>query len=52
MTTLRYLLSGLMLIGTAALVHAADVAGAKDHPLVSRYAGSEILKYEELIGEN
>lgn len=26
--------------------HAADQPGAKDHPLVSRYAGSEILKYE------
>ena len=25
---------------------AADVAGSKDHPVVSRYAGSEILKYE------
>jgi OmpA-OmpF porin, OOP family len=25
---------------------AADVAGSKDHPVVSGYAGSEILKYE------
>ena len=46
MTSLRYLLSGLMLIVTVASVHAADVAGAKDHPLVSRYTGSEILKYQ------
>lgn len=46
MMTLRNLLSGLMLIVTAASVHAADVAGAKDHPLVTRYAGSEILKYQ------
>ena len=46
MTTLRYLLSSLMLLVTAVSVHAADVAGAKDHPLVSHYAGSEILKYQ------
>lgn len=26
--------------------YASDVAGSKDHPVVSRYAGSEILKYE------
>ena len=26
--------------------YAADVAGSKDHPVVSRYAGSDILKYE------
>ena len=25
---------------------AADVAGSKDHPVISRYAGSEIQKYE------
>lgn len=29
------------------MAHASDVAGSKDHPVVSRYAGSEILKYEE-----
>lgn len=46
MTTLRYLLSSLMLIVTAVSVHAADVAGAKDHPQVTRYAGLEILEYE------
>jgi len=28
------------------VAHASDVAGSKDHPVVSRYAGSEILKYE------
>lgn len=26
---------------------AADIAGSKDHPMVSRYAGSEIIKYEQ-----
>ncbi len=38
------LLAGLLFTWT---VHAADVAGSKDHPVVSRYAGSEILKYDE-----
>lgn len=36
-------LAGLMFALSA---RAADVAGSKDHPIVSRYAGSEILKYE------
>jgi outer membrane protein OmpA-like peptidoglycan-associated protein len=30
----------------SAAIHAGDVPGAKDHPIVSRYTGSEILKYE------
>lgn len=37
------LLAGLTLWSSG---DAADVAGSKDHPIVSRYAGSEILKYE------
>ncbi|HEY0685377.1 MAG TPA: DUF4892 domain-containing protein [Steroidobacter sp.] len=37
------LLAGVMLTLGA---HASDVPGSKDHPIVSRYAGSEILKYE------
>jgi OmpA-OmpF porin, OOP family len=46
MATLRNLFTGMLLFAAAFAVHAADVAGAMDHPLVSRYAGSEILKYE------
>jgi outer membrane protein OmpA-like peptidoglycan-associated protein len=37
------------LVASLALFHgaqAADVAGSKDHPIVSRYAGSEILKFD------
>jgi OOP family OmpA-OmpF porin len=46
MTTVRIVAA---LIASAVLwhsAHAADIAGSKDHPVVSRYAGSEILKYE------
>lgn len=46
MRTLRIALSVSALAILASASHAADVAGAKDHPVVSRYAGSEILKYE------
>ncbi|MBM0106010.1 DUF4892 domain-containing protein [Steroidobacter sp. S1-65] len=44
----RTLLRGSLLVGLllASSAYAADVAGSKDHPIVSRYSGSEILKYE------
>jgi OOP family OmpA-OmpF porin len=41
-------LCALLLAGSAAFssaAHAADVAGGKDHPLVGRYEGSEIVGY-------
>ncbi|GFE80543.1 membrane protein [Steroidobacter agaridevorans] len=46
MRTLRILLaaSGAVMFFVAA--RAADVPGSKDHPVISRYSGSEILKYE------
>lgn len=36
--------SVLMSLSGSAL---ADIAGSKDHPMVSRYDGSEIIKYEQ-----
>lgn len=36
----------LSMVALGSVAHAADVSGSKDHPVVSRYAGSEILKYE------
>ena len=41
--TIALLLSGIV-GGTTAF--AADVAGSKDHPLISRYEGSDIFKYK------
>lgn len=35
------------LLTAVAAAHAADLPGAKDHPMVSRYQGSEIVKYEQ-----
>lgn len=35
-----------LLSGWSLLSFAADLPGSKDHPMVSRYEGSEILKYE------
>lgn len=40
-------LLGVLALAVALDAVAADVAGSKDHPLVSRYAGSEIIKYEQ-----
>ena len=37
------LLFALLLVGVA---HGADVAGAKDHPALKRFAGSEIVAYD------
>ena len=33
-------------LATSGISHAADKAGSKDHPLVGRYEGSEIIIYE------
>src|SRR3954468_14049346 len=33
-------------LATTSVVHAADIAGSKDHPLVGRYTGSEIAFYK------
>lgn len=43
-TRARLFLIGLCVLGTVA--HARDIAGGKDHPIVSRYAGSEIVMYQ------
>lgn len=37
----------LVLLTLAATAHTADIAGSKDHPMISRYEGSEIIKYEQ-----
>lgn len=46
MKHLNFGLSMLAGVMFALSAQAADVAGSKDHPIVSRYSGSEILKYE------
>ncbi len=46
-TTLLALL-GAMLLSTALPGHAEDVAGAKDHPLLTRFKGAEIRAYQQL----
>jgi len=40
-------LLGLLALAAAFNAPAADVAGSRDHPMISRYAGSEIVKYEQ-----
>jgi len=40
-------LLGLLALAGAFGAPAADVAGSKDHPMISRYSGSEIVKYEQ-----
>ena len=35
------------LLLTALLAHAEDLAGAKDHPLLSRYPDSHITEYQQ-----
>lgn len=44
----RVLLSALCLLitGNFCFLYAQDVSGSSDHPLISRYEGSEIVKYE------
>jgi OOP family OmpA-OmpF porin len=39
-------LSCLLLVLASIAAQAGDIAGSKDHPMISRYEGSEILKYE------
>ena len=46
MRTLRIVLAAAAAVISSLAAHAADVPGSKDHPVVSRYAGSDILKYE------
>ena len=41
----RFLLPGLLLLSISA--NAADIKGSKDHPVVSRYSGSEIVNYKQ-----
>lgn len=43
--TLTIVLAAFALVGNAPGV--ADVKGSKDHPLISRYSGSEIIGYEK-----
>jgi outer membrane protein OmpA-like peptidoglycan-associated protein len=46
MRSLRIVLAASAAAIVSLAAQAADVPGSKDHPVVSRYAGSEILKYE------
>jgi hypothetical protein len=39
------LMLGTLVLGIGA-AYAEDVAGSADHPLIPRYEGSEILKYD------
>ncbi|HEY6643118.1 OmpA family protein [Povalibacter sp.] len=44
------MIARLLLIACSALAcaaQAADIAGSKDHPMITRYAGSEIIKYDQ-----
>jgi len=41
------LLAAVLGLLAAATAHAADVRGSKDHPVLPRYAGSEITRYEQ-----
>ncbi|WP_029987870.1 MULTISPECIES: OmpA family protein [unclassified Serratia (in: enterobacteria)] len=45
---LAALLCTPMLLSTALSVHAEDVEGSKDHPLLTRFAGAEIRDYQQL----
>jgi outer membrane protein OmpA-like peptidoglycan-associated protein len=40
------LLTGLTVAGVAAAARAQDVEGGKDHPAISRYAGSTLIGYD------
>ena len=45
-TTLAFRLAAALIAASAAAhAVAADVAGSKDHPILKRIAGSEILRY-------
>lgn len=44
----RFVLACALVVAAApACIHAADVAGSVDHPLITRYPGSEITWYEQ-----
>lgn len=42
----RSWLAGALIVGGLASLSAADLPGSKDHPLLKRFAGSEIVAYE------
>ncbi|ABA05075.1 OmpA/MotB [Nitrobacter winogradskyi Nb-255] len=44
---MRTFLMSLGVVLVAASVQAADIKGSKDHPLLPRYDGSEILRYKQ-----
>lgn len=44
---MRILLMSLGVVLVAASVQAADIKGGKDHPLLPRYDGSEIIRYKQ-----
>jgi OOP family OmpA-OmpF porin len=39
------IVSGLLIAGMNSISRAGDIRGSRDHPMISRYAGSEIIKY-------
>ncbi len=46
--TALFALLGAMLLSAAQPGHAEDVAGSKDHPLLTRFTGAEIRSYQQL----
>lgn len=44
---MRRFLGGVLAVVGCSISLAADVAGSKDHPMISRYPDSEITKYEQ-----
>lgn len=45
---MRYLFCSLALLGTLSTAQAADVEGSVDHPLIGRFAGAEIYRYQQV----
>ncbi|QRY80026.1 DUF4892 domain-containing protein [Pseudomonas sp. PDNC002] len=45
---MRYLLCSFALLGTMSAAQAADVEGSVDHPLIGRFAGAEIARYQQV----
>lgn len=43
---MRQIVAAALFVVAPITANGADIAGSKDHPIVSRYAGSEIIKYE------
>lgn len=46
MSMLQRILVAICLIAAVSAVHAADIKGSRDHPLIKRYEGCEILHYK------